>query len=385
MARGIASMGAHGVWARGREPVALRAQAVSTRTAGPRASGAQVRGAATVAGAAAILAMGERARGRRGVRAAPRAQMRASAGDADAAGAAKGREDKFSPDPAATKMTKSAEEARTELEAAGGDYERLSEGQRSAVSGFFFPDEQELDMDKSMPLEDHLRELREGALRAALAAVICVGGCLAYYKELAQILEGPAQVGGEMVKFVQLAPGEFFFVSVKAAIAVGLLLAFPYALFEAALYFSPALTRSERDVVGPVVLASSVLFYGGAIFSYLALDPAALGFFLSYGQDVIESQFSIDQYFEFILSMGFATGIAFQVPVLQVVLGLVGVLKSEQLFSVWRYVVVGSAVVGAILTPSTDPITQLLLSGALCVLYFVALARSWHLAAEYPK
>jgi len=251
-----------------------------------------------------------------------------------------------------------------------GGYQTLSEGQRSAVSGFFFPDAEELDMDKSMPLEDHIRELREGLLRAGIAVVLCVGICLAFYRELTTILEAPIQSNGLAVKLVELAPGEFFFVSVKAAVFVGLLLAFPYALFEAALYFTPALTRSERGIVGPVVLASAALFYGGVTFAFLALTPAALGFFVNYSADLIESQFSIDQYFEFILSMGFATGLAFQVPVLQVVLGILNILKSEQLFSVWRYVVVGSAVVGAVLTPSTDPVTQLLLSGALCGLYF---------------
>ncbi|CAE8604239.1 unnamed protein product [Polarella glacialis] len=267
----------------------------------------------------------------------------------------------------------SSAEVRDKLEmeaAAEGQYENLTAEQRGAVSNFFFPDAQELDMDKSMPLEDHVKELRDGALRAGAVALICVSACLTFYKELTTALESPAQVSNMGVKFVQLAPGEFFFVSVKVAIAVGLLLAFPYALFEAAVYFTPALTRSERNVVGPTVLASAALFYGGAGFAYFVLSPAALGFFLGYSQDVIESQFSIDQYFEFILSMGFATGIAFQVPVLQVALGLLNVIKSEQLFSVWRYVLVGSAVVGAVLTPSTDPVTQLLLSGALCVLYF---------------
>lgn len=266
----------------------------------------------------------------------------------------------------------SAAELRTELESAvpPGGYTALSKGQRSAVSGFFFPDAEELDMDKSMPLEDHIRELREGLIRAGIAVVICVSICLTFYKELTSLLESPALANGVAVKFVQLAPGEFFFVSLKAAVAVGLLLAFPYALFEAALYFTPALTKSERTTVGPVVLASAVLFYCGVVFAFSVLSPAALGFFINYSQDVIESQFSIDQYFEFILSMGFATGLAFQVPVLQVALGLLNIIGSEQLFSIWRYVVVASAVVGAILTPSTDPITQLLLSGALCGLYF---------------
>jgi len=268
--------------------------------------------------------------------------------------------------------TPTAAESRLALEQAstGGSYQSLTADQRGLVNGFFFPDEEELDMDKSMPLEDHISELRDGVLRALAFTVVAVGICLYYYKELTTALETPAQSGGTEVKFVQLAPGEFFFVSVKVAFSVGLLIAFPYALFEAALYFTPALTRSERTVVGPTVLSSALLFYSGAFFSYSVLSPAALGFFLGYSQDVIESQFSIDQYFEFILSMGFATGIAFQVPVLQVALGLLGVIDSDKLFAIWRYVVVGSAVVGAILTPSTDPVTQLLLSGALCTLYF---------------
>ncbi|CAJ1342601.1 unnamed protein product [Effrenium voratum] len=267
----------------------------------------------------------------------------------------------------------SAAESRLALEQAatsGGSYQSLTADQRGMVNSFFFPDEEELDMDKSMPLEDHISELRDGVLRTFAFTVVAVGVCLYYYKELTTALEAPAQSGGMDVKFVQLAPGEFFFVSVKVAFSVGLLIAFPYALFEAALYFTPALTRSERGVVGPTVLSSAILFYSGAIFSFSVLSPAALGFFLGYSQDVIESQFSIDQYFEFILSMGFATGIAFQVPVLQVALGLLGVIDSDKLFAIWRYVVVGSAIVGAILTPSTDPVTQLLLSGALCVLYF---------------
>mmetsp|Transcript_57928 Transcript_57928/g.117952 ORF Transcript_57928/g.117952 Transcript_57928/m.117952 type:complete len:377 (-) Transcript_57928:21-1151(-) len=287
-----------------------------------------------------------------------------------AEGATKGEAAETAEMEAAKKPT--AAESRLALEQAttGGSYQNLTADQRGLVNGFFFPDEEELDMDKSMPLEDHISELRDGVLRALAFSVVAVGICLYYYKELTTALESPAQSGGTEVKFVQLAPGEFFFVSVKVAFSVGLLIAFPYALFEAALYFTPALTRSERTVVGPTVLASALLFYSGAFFSYSVLSPAALGFFLGYSQDVIESQFSIDQYFEFILSMGFATGIAFQVPVLQVALGLLGVIDSQKLFAIWRYVVVGSAIVGAILTPSTDPVTQLLLSGALCALYF---------------
>lgn len=326
------------------------------------------------AAAATVLVAGVVAKRRMADTRATAVSMRAEQSQKPGGGAVE--EPTVTPEPAKTDTTmqaaESAEVVAQELPikagAAGGGY--LTADQRGMVDNFFFPDEQELDMDKSMPLEDHISELRDGVLRALAFTVVAVGICLYYYKELTTALESPAQAGDMGVKFVQLAPGEFFFVSVKVAFSVGLLIAFPYALFEAALYFAPALTRSERNVVGPTVLGSAILFYSGALFSYSVLSPAALGFFLGYSQDVIESQFSIDQYFEFILSMGFATGISFQVPVLQVALGLLGVVTSEKLFSIWRYVIVGSAIVGAILTPSTDPVTQLLLSGALCALYF---------------
>lgn len=267
---------------------------------------------------------------------------------------------------------RSTEEAKADVAAAAasGEYTALDEGTREGVSNFFFPDAEQLDMDTPMPLEDHVREFREGLLRAGIAVVVCVSICLYYYKELVTFLEAPARTGDIMVKFVQLGPGEFFFVSLKAAVAVGFLLAFPYILFEAAVYFTPALTKDERQTLGPTVLASSALFYTGVTFAQFVLAPASLGFFISYGADVIENQFSIDQYFEFILSMGFATGLAFQVPVLQVTLGFLNLVNSQQLLGVWKYVIVGSAIIGAILTPSTDPVTQLLLSGALCGLYF---------------
>merc|ERR1719245_2048395 len=90
-----------------------------------------------------------------------------------------------------------AAQMRAELERVPeppGGYKSLSEGQRSAVSGFFFPDAEELDMDKSMPLEDHVEEFRQGAFRAGICTIACVSVCLYFYKELTAVMEAPAQV-----------------------------------------------------------------------------------------------------------------------------------------------------------------------------------------------
>lgn len=90
---------------------------------------------------------------------------------------------------------------------------------------------------------------------------------------------------------------------------------------------------------------------------------------MSYADGAVESLWSIDQYFQFVLVLMLSTGLSFQVPVIQVMLGQLGVLTSDQMFGLWRYVVVGSTVVAAVLTPSTDPFTQALLAAPLCGLY----------------
>jgi Tat protein translocase TatC len=99
----------------------------------------------------------------------------------------------------------------------------------------------------------------------------------------------------------------------QAAGYSGLLLGSPVILYEIVAFVLPGLTRSERRFLAPIVLGSSVLFYAGLAFSYNILVPAALNFFVTYAENVVESIWSIDQYFEFVLVLLFSTGLAFQV------------------------------------------------------------------------
>ncbi|MFM7572575.1 MAG: twin-arginine translocase subunit TatC, partial [Snowella sp.] len=191
-------------------------------------------------------------------------------------------------------------------------------------------------------------------------------GCFIVVKPLVRALELPAQD----VKFLQLAPGEFFFVSIKVAGYSGVLVASPFILYQIIQFVLPGLTRRERRLLGPVVLGSSVLFFVGLAFAYFALIPAALNFFISYGEDVVEQLWSIDRYFEFVLLLMLSTGLTFQIPVIQLILGYLGIVSSQKMIGGWRYVVLGSVILGAVLTPSTDPLTQSLLAGAVLGLYF---------------
>jgi sec-independent protein translocase protein TatC len=224
----------------------------------------------------------------------------------------------------------------------------------------------ELPGEVEMGLFDHLEELRQRIFYAAIAVFVGVVICFIFVNPIVELLEVPAKG----VKFLQLAPGEYFFVSIKVAGYSGILVSSPVILYQIVQFVLPGLTRRERRLLAPIVLGSSLLFAAGLVFAYVALIPAALNFFISYGEGVVEQLWSIDRYFEFVLLLLFSVGLAFQIPVIQLLLGLLGIVSSKQMLSGWRSVILGAAVLGAVLTPSTDPVTQSLLGGAVLLLYF---------------
>jgi sec-independent protein translocase protein TatC len=238
---------------------------------------------------------------------------------------------------------------------------------RGEVVELLDPDDESTDLE--MGLFDHLEELRQRIFYALIAMGVGMIGCFTQVKPLVQILQQPAQG----VKFLQLAPGEFFFVSIKVAGYSGIVLAAPFVMYQIVAFVTPGLTRKEKRILAPIVLGSSVLFLAGLAFSYVALIPAALNFFITYGEGVVEQAWSIERYFELILLLMFSTGLAFQVPIVQTLLGILGIVSSQQMLSGWRYVLVGAAVAGAVLTPSTDPLTQSLLAGAVLALYLAGI------------
>ena len=220
-------------------------------------------------------------------------------------------------------------------------------------------------IDDEMALSEHIEEFSQRLVFCIIFLIFATILCFADIKEIVRIFQAPA-IG---VKFLQFAPGEYFFASVKIAVFCGILISSPLVLYQLLLYLIPGLTKTERNIILPVSLGSGLLFLTGLIFSYFFLVPAALRFFISYGSEVVEPFWSFDQYFDFISVLLFATGLAFQVPAVQVVLGLLGIVTGEKMLAAWKYVIVICTILAAIITPSTDPVTQILLSTALLSLY----------------
>ena len=216
-----------------------------------------------------------------------------------------------------------------------------------------------------MALSEHIEEFSQRIVFCIINLILSTLLCFSNVKDIVKVFQAPA-IG---VKFLQFAPGEYFFASFKIALFSGILISSPIILYQILLYLIPGLTKNERNIILPVSVGSGVLFFCGLLFSYFFLVPAALNFFISYGSEVVEPFWSFDQYFDFIAVLMFATGLSFQVPAIQVVLGLLGIVSGKTMLSYWKYVIVSCTIIAAIITPSTDPITQLLMSTALLTLY----------------
>tara|TARA_Y100000994_G_scaffold247827_1_gene254036 strand:- start:9962 stop:10738 length:777 start_codon:yes stop_codon:yes gene_type:complete len=216
-----------------------------------------------------------------------------------------------------------------------------------------------------MALSEHIEEFSQRLIFCLLTLFTSTISCFFVVKDIVKIFQAPA-LG---IKFLQFAPGEYFFASVKIAAFCGVLACSPLVIYQIILYVLPGMTKKERDIILPMTIGSGLLFGVGLLFSYFFLVPAALNFFIAYGSEVVEPFWSFDQYFNFVAVLIFTTGISFQVPIIQIVIGLLGIVSGQQMLAAWKYVVVLSTIIAAVITPSTDPITQLLMSSALLTLY----------------
>ena len=220
-----------------------------------------------------------------------------------------------------------------------------------------------------LPFSEHIEELRQRIFLLFWIILLLTSIAFIEVKNLVKILELPIA----NVKFFQIAPGEYFISTIKISFYTGLLFSSPFVIGQLILFLLPGLTKKEIKIILPLLLSSLVLFGLGLAFSYYTLIPAALNFFFSYSEEVLEPFWSFDQYFEFILVLFYSTGLAFQIPIVQILVGLLNIVTAKQMLGAWRYIILLSTILGAILTPSTDPLTQLLLSLAILLLYLSGL------------
>ena len=219
----------------------------------------------------------------------------------------------------------------------------------------------------------HLIELRERLVRALLAFALACIPALYFSAELYDVLAAPLIAslpqGSRMIATGVITP---FLIPMKIAFMAGFLGALPFILYQAWAFVAPGLYAHEKKLVLPLVVSSTVLFLLGMVFCYFIVFGKVFAFIASFAPKSISVAPDIEAYFNFVLGMFLAFGLAFEVPVVVVVLVIAGLVTVEQLRE-WRgYVVVAIFIVAAIVTPP-DVVSQIALAIPMCLLYEVGI------------
>lgn len=226
-----------------------------------------------------------------------------------------------------------------------------------------------------MSFSDHFNELKSRIIKILVVFAISFCACYAVKEHLFIALASPLEnLLAEDQHFIFTHLAEAFFVYLKLAFWGALFISIPFALIQTYLFIAPGLYKNEKKFIIPTFAFSVLLFYVGIGFVYLYLMPMAWQFFLSFSQSSldIELQAKISEYFNFSLQLMLAFGLAFQMPIVLIVLAKVGLVNVTMLQNARKYAIIIIAVVSALLTPP-DLISQIALIIPLALMYEITI------------
>jgi sec-independent protein translocase protein TatC len=242
--------------------------------------------------------------------------------------------------------------------------------------------------DKRMSLMEHLQELRIRLRNAAVAFLVAMLAAFAFVEKFFQVLARPIingiKAAGADATLQVTSPTEGFWVMMKLAIVGGLIVAAPLVFWEIWKFVAPGLYKKERRVALTVTTSTALCFAGGSVFGYFVLAQPA-GYFLTkmtlgfahQGEFKVLPIYRLEDVANFLMLTLAGCGVSFELPVLLVLFGAIGLVSARGLWKFNKYALILAAVAGAVLTPSTDPFTQLLLAGPLFGLYNVSILVVW--------
>jgi sec-independent protein translocase protein TatC len=231
------------------------------------------------------------------------------------------------------------------------------------------PQPQRQATDPEMPLIEHLQELRERLLRAISAVLLLFLSLVYFANPIYQFVSEPLRrflpPGSTMIATQVASP---FLAPFKLTLIAAAMLAMPYVLYQAWAFVAPGMYRQEKRFALPLLVSSIVLFYTGVAFAYYFVCPMVFAFFTGASPAGVTVMTDINSYLDFVLTMFFAFGFAFEVPVATVLLVSVGITTPESLVAKRPFIIVGCFVVGMFLTPP-DVFSQTLLAVPMWLLF----------------
>lgn len=223
--------------------------------------------------------------------------------------------------------------------------------------------------ESGQPFISHLVELRDRLLRIVLAVAVVFVALVPFANTLFSILSGPLMAhmpsNSSMIAIEVASP---FLIPFKLTLYLAVFISIPVILYQAWSFIAPGLYRHERRLVMPLLVSSTILFYAGAAFAYFVVFPLVFQFFTSAAPDGVSVMTDISRYLDFVLTLFFAFGAAFEVPIVTVLLVWTGVATQQGLREKRPYIIVGAFVIGMLLTPP-DVISQTLLAVPMWLLF----------------
>lgn len=239
--------------------------------------------------------------------------------------------------------------------------------------------QREAEEDKEQSFISHLIELRDRLLRSIVGVLIIFIALFPFANYLYSFLSGPLTrhlpEGSSMIAIEVASP---LLIPLKLVLLLSVVIAVPWLLYQAWAFIAPGLYRHERQLVTPILISSTLLFYLGMVFAYFVVFPLVFSFFTSTAPDGVAVMTDIGKYLDFVILLFLAFGLAFEVPIVTVVLVKMDITTPQALALKRPYVIVGAFVVGMFLTPP-DIISQILLALPVWLLFELGLffSRFW--------
>ena len=229
--------------------------------------------------------------------------------------------------------------------------------------------------DRSLPVSQHLTELRRRVTWSAASVLVTTSLAAFFYKPILNLLMGPARGFEEIPnqQAIYTHPTEFVGVIFKTALFVGLFVALPFILYQIVMFVAPGLKTREKVYLYALLPTSILVFLLGSAFGYLVLFPPMVRFLLTFGSDVATPLIRLSSYMNLIIALLFWMGILFQTPLVLFFLSKVGVVNYKWLAGKRKIAVVVAFILGAMITPTFDPINQALVAVPIIVLYEIGI------------
>lgn len=219
------------------------------------------------------------------------------------------------------------------------------------------------------PLLAHLIELRARLIRALLGVLVCLLPLAFFARHIYHALAEPMlkllPAGGSMIATEVAAP---FLVPFKLAAVLAFIVALPWVLYQCWAFVAPGLYRNERRLVAPLLVSSTLLFYGGVAFCYFLILPAVFKFFVGVAPEGVAVMTDVGKYLDFVTKLFLVFGMTFETPVAIMLLCWTGFVTPEKLAKNRDYVVVGVACASAVLAPP-DALSMVLLAIPMYLLF----------------